>query len=137
MVFLRTIQNLQLSILSWKNLSSKMDKVATSIHSSVDAEVFDVPMNVIIRPFPPDVNEGKVQSLINTLNNPETESLVPPIDILWIKGSEGGDYYYSFGGCHRYTAHKRIGRPFIKAKLIKSTVIDLRTYLGNSTPDLK
>lgn len=66
-----------------------MDEVGTSIHSSVDAEVFDVPMSVIIRPFPPDVNEEKVQSLINTLNNSETESLVPPIDILWIKGSEG------------------------------------------------
>ncbi|XP_047361145.1 sulfiredoxin-1 [Vespa velutina] len=137
MVFLRTVQHIQLSILSLKRLSSKMDKVGTSIHSSVDAEVFDVPMSIIIRPFPPDVNEEKVKSLINTLNNSETESLVPPIDILWIKGSEGGDYYYSFGGCHRYTAHKQIGRQFIKAKLIKSTITDLRSYLGNSTPDLK
>nr|XP_050859747.1 sulfiredoxin-1 isoform X1 [Vespula vulgaris] len=121
----------------FEQYASKMDKVGTSIHSSADAEVFDVPMSVIIRPFPPDVNEEKVQSLINTLNNSETESLVPPIDILWIKGSEGGDYYYSFGGCHRYTAHKQIGRQFIKAKLIKSTITDLRSYLGNSTPDLK
>ncbi|CAD6216415.1 GSCOCG00004573001-RA-CDS [Cotesia congregata] len=114
---------------------SKMD--STSIHSSKDAEIHDVPMSVLLRPFPPEVNEEKVKSLMETLNDPETESLVPPIDVLWITGSEGGDYYYSFGGCHRYTAHKRLNKPTIKAKLVKSTITDLKIYLGNSTPDLK
>lgn len=109
----------------------------TSIHAANITEVHDVPMSVIIRPFPLEVDENKVLSLMKTLSNPEKVDSVPPIDVLWIKGSEGGDYYYSFGGCHRYTAHKKLNLDTIKAKLVKSTISDLRCYLGSSTPDLK
>lgn len=61
----------------------------TSIHAGNISEVHEVPMRVVIRPLPPQVNEDKVKSLMATLQDPDTESLVPPIDILWIKGSQG------------------------------------------------
>jgi hypothetical protein len=61
-------------------------------------------------------------------------SEVPPIEVLWVKGRDGGDYYCSFGGCHRYAAHKRLGSPTIRAKLVKSTIADLCFYLGGFIP---
>ncbi|CAL1295543.1 unnamed protein product [Larinioides sclopetarius] len=118
-------------------LSKKMDDTFTSIHAAHIQEIHDVPFNVLIRPFPSELEEEKVLSLMETLKNPETKGNVPPVDVLWVTGRDGGNYYYSFGGCHRYEAHKRLQLPTIRCKLVKSTIEDLRTYLGASTPDLR
>lgn len=46
---------------------SESDTEITSIHAGLIEEVHDIPITVLIRPFPLEVNEDKVQSIMKTL----------------------------------------------------------------------
>lgn len=44
-----------------------MNKECTSVHSAGIEQIHEMPMNEIIRPIPPQVNEEKVKSLMDSL----------------------------------------------------------------------
>ena len=95
-------------------------------------EIHNIPLAVIRRPLVPPVNETKVTSLCETIESEPDK--VPPVTVMWIKGSEGGNYYYAFGGCHRYEAYKKLQKETIPAIIQVSTLDNLRAILGASAP---
>lgn len=45
-----------------------MNKRCTSVHSAGIEQIHEMPLNEIIRPIPPQVDEEKVKSLMDTLS---------------------------------------------------------------------
>ncbi|EGG16596.1 BEACH domain-containing protein [Cavenderia fasciculata] len=107
-----------------------------SIYTRLISETV-IPMSVIHRPIPSVLDESKVKSLMATIETEgDNPDLVPPIDVKWIVGRDPqNNYYFAFGGCHRFEAHKRLGLPTIRARIVKSTREEIKVYLGSSTPD--
>ncbi|CAD7703441.1 unnamed protein product [Ostreobium quekettii] len=50
--------------------------------------------------------------------------LVEPIDVLQVEGQ-----YYGFNGCHRFEAHKRLGKHSIKCRVRRATRQVLKMHL--------
>lgn len=123
-----------------------------SVFVSEDAPVYDVPMRVIHRPLQSFTDEQKagasghshagmrlpattkeaaclqVQTFVKQM---QAGHNFTPIEILWVQRGED-DYYFAFGGCHRWQAHERLGKSTIKARLVKTTPESISVYLGRN-----
>ncbi|KAG0748450.1 hypothetical protein G6F57_006423 [Rhizopus arrhizus] len=104
-----------------------------SIHGNAVKEVFDVPMSVINRPIPSQLDREKVEKMKVVLGTPGKEDELTPIDVHHVV-YKGQDYYFAFGGCHRWEASKEMGKETIRAKLIDTPASVINTYLGSSSP---
>ena len=68
-----------------------------------------VKIDTIIRPLNSTLDEEKMDYLMNSILQ---EGLKEPIDLL-----ENNGRLYGFNGCHRYTAHRRLGYDTIEARI--------------------
>lgn len=106
------------------------DGLPRSIFVADDAEVHVMPVSAINRPLQSTVCEDKVQDFMSKI---QTGVELTPIEVAWVE-TDQGNYYFSFGGCHRWEAHKRLNSETITARLIKVAPSVIRTYLGSSSP---
>ncbi|KAL7417605.1 ParB/Sulfiredoxin, partial [Mrakia frigida] len=91
-----------------------------------------VPMAVIARPIPSILDEEKVQTFMKEIERGDTFT---PIEVLRVKNPSDPSQsrYYSLGGCHRYEAHKRLGRETIPGKIISVPASTMKLYLGGGS----
>ena len=68
-----------------------------------------VPIDAINRPHESVIDENKVAELMRSISE---IGLREPVDLIEFEGK-----FYGFNGCHRYTAHKRLGRKTIEANI--------------------
>jgi len=100
-----------------------------------DGEIHNMPIKELICPFEEEINENKIVDLLQIIKEAKNEVDIPPVDVLWVTGEKGGNYFYSFSGAHRIEAYRRVGST-VPAKLIKTSLDELKTHLGSATPRL-
>ena len=80
-----------------------------------------VPIAVINRPHESVIDENKVAELMRSISE---VGLQVPIDLIEFEGK-----FYGFNGCHRYTAHKRLGWTTIEANIRQVDRATFRLHL--------
>ncbi|KAI5476807.1 hypothetical protein MNV49_007264 [Pseudohyphozyma bogoriensis] len=93
--------------------------------------VVDVPLAVINRPLPSELDEEKVERFMGDIKAGDTFT---PIEVLKCETGDGNKYYFAFGGCHRFEAHKRLGSKTLPGTIINVPPSTIRGYLGGSCP---
>lgn len=110
-----------------------------------------VPLNEIRRPIPPVLDYQKIDAMVSTLNGTPmasatcgleeiTSGELPPIDVFKVR-EEGKNYYFAFGGCHRFQAYDKLSengtkQTLVKAKILPATRKTLKVYLGASVDEM-
>ncbi|KAK9464438.1 ParB/Sulfiredoxin [Lipomyces arxii] len=95
-------------------------------------------LELIRRPIPPVLDEEKITRMIETLSTTNAEDMddgLPPIDVLCVR-KDGKDWYFGFGGCHRFQAYQRTGKKTVKCKIVPVTEKMLKMYVGNSVDQM-
>ncbi|WWD08439.1 hypothetical protein V865_006551 [Kwoniella europaea PYCC6329] len=103
-----------------------------------ETPIHNVPMRVIRRPLPSELDEEKVQTFMDEMKAGDTFT---PIEIIKVKSplktnptGPPETFYFAMGGCHRYEATKRLGLETIRAKIIEVPASQMRIYLGAGSP---
>lgn len=110
-----------------------------------------VPLRLIKRPIPPVLDMQKIDAMESTLKGSPMASAtcslgeiesgeLPPIDVFRVR-EEGKDYFFAFGGCHRFQAYDRLDKngekeTMVKCKLLPATRKTLKLYLGASVDEM-
>ncbi|EGW33322.1 sulfiredoxin [Spathaspora passalidarum NRRL Y-27907] len=110
-----------------------------------------VPLDQIRRPIPPVLDYQKIDAMVSTLNGKPmasatckvediTSGELPPIDVFKVRES-GKNYYFAFGGCHRFQAYDRIDGEskeptLVKCGIMPATRKTLKVYLGASVDEM-
>ncbi|CAI5756514.1 unnamed protein product [Candida verbasci] len=110
-----------------------------------------VPLSEIKRPIPPVLDHQKIDAMVSTLKGVPMESAtckvediksgeLPPVDVFKIR-EEGKNYYFAFGGCHRFQAYDRMNfqsdkEVLVKCKILPATRKTLKLYLGASVDNM-
>lgn len=118
---------------------------------TTNIKVSEVPLNQIRRPIPPVLDYQKIDAMVSTLNgNPMasatcqiedmTPGELPPIDVFRVR-EQGKDYFFAFGGCHRFQAYDKLAAlgkdpVLVKCKLLPATRKTLKLYLGGSVDEM-
>ncbi|WIA11405.1 hypothetical protein OEZ85_011523 [Tetradesmus obliquus] len=74
-----------------------------------------MPVSAINRPLPSTLDNSKVQQFVQDM---QAGAVFTPIEVAWVQDN-WDNYYFAFGGCHRWAAVKQLGLPTIRARLIR------------------
>lgn len=126
-----------------------MSKPNSSAFARGDGEVHIVPMSVIQRPLPSELDEAKVLSFMEEMKvrdpvawlTNQKGDVFTPVEIIKVRHTLKSDpdgpihnFYMQLGGCHRFEATKRLGLETIRAKIIETPASQIRVYLGAGSP---